>query len=95
MMNIMHYDYVPFCLMKKLTKGSHANKDDFLRCLSEMRITGDECSDVESELEDFLAFTKKWVKVTNRGVLFISVYLFFFMLELKLRKIQPSILQKN
>ena len=59
-----------------------------------MRITGDECSDVESELEDFLAFTQKWVKVTNTGVLFISVYLFFLMLELKLMKIQPSILQK-
>ena len=53
-MNIMHYDV----LMKKLTTGSHANKDDFLRCLSEMRITGDDGSDVESELEDFLAFTK-------------------------------------
>ena len=90
--------YVPFCLMKKLTKGSHANKDDFLRCLSEMRITGDDGSDVESELEDFLAFTKKWVKVTNRGGLFIikdNVYLFFLMLELKLRKLQPSILQKT
>ena len=55
-----------------------------------MRITGDDGSDVESELEDFLAFTKKWVKVTNRGGLFIikdSVYLLFLMLELKLRKL--------
>ena len=58
-------------LMKKLTKGSHANKDEFLRYLSDMRIIVDDGSDVESELEDFLAFTKKWVKVTNRGGLFI------------------------
>ena len=47
---------------KKLTKQSHASKYDFLRCFSVMRITGDDGNDVESELEDFLAFTKNGLK---------------------------------
>ena len=30
--------YVPFFLIKKLTKGSNTNKDQFIKCLSQMKI---------------------------------------------------------
>ena len=35
-----------------------------------MKIQDNICADEEIELEDFQAFTKKWLTITNRGGLF-------------------------
>ena len=83
----MHCGYVPFCLIKKLTKGSNTNKDQFIKCLSQMKIQDNVSAVEEDELEDFQAFTKKWLTITNRSGLFCindGVYLFFLELELKI-----------
>lgn len=67
--------YVPFCLIKKFTKSSnsHPFKSDYLLCLKKM-------SEEEGDDESFLAYTKRWLSVVDRGGLFNindDVYIFF------------------
>ncbi len=55
-------DYVSMKLLKRLKKEESTKAEQFVECLSNMAVNGNEST--------FYAYTEEWTKTVNRGSLF-------------------------
>ena len=77
--------YVALKLMRKYEKEEGNKAMQFMECLSNMAVEGEESS--------FYNYTKEWIALTDRGGLFHindGAYQFFKAIELETRRILPS-----
>lgn len=84
-LNVLRFvaGYIPFKLKKRIDKGSHPYKKEFLLCLNNMSSEHGSCED---SLE---MYTKRWTSLISRGGLFqISdkVYMFFHSMEYEAKR---------
>lgn len=85
-LNALQYaaGYVPHALLKKYEKRNGKKFEEFIECLGDMAIAGEET--------DFMEYTKKWITKVNRGGLFPlnnTTYQFFIEIEKQVKVILP------
>ena len=62
-------------LLKHYKTGKGTKARQFVNCLSNMAVVGDD--------QSYYAYTKEWISKANRGGLFESCFLFFRSVELQ------------